>query len=95
MTMKICYAPIVDGRMEMPTEILEVLPQGIPLYMRTDPERGTVIILAKEPASSTLNQWYFDVKTEQGKDPDWWENQEDGPIPPELLSKKKIDNEDE
>jgi hypothetical protein len=46
MNMKICRAAIINGNMALPKEVLEILPQDTPLYMRTDPEKGTVIIYA-------------------------------------------------
>ena len=77
--------------MALPKEVLEVLPQDTSLYMRTDPEKGTVIIYAKDPAIFE-NQWYFDAMAEEMKDVDWRTYYDDGPIPPELLGKQKEDD---
>lgn len=49
MSMKICYSKIVNGNLAIPEEILQILPQDTPLYMRSDTESGTVIIYAKDP----------------------------------------------
>ncbi|MEN9868685.1 MAG: hypothetical protein RL748_4275 [Pseudomonadota bacterium] len=92
MNMKICYASIVNGSIVLPEEVLEVLPQDIPLYMRTDPEKGTVTICAKDPAMLP-NQQYFDAMAEKMKDVDWRTYYDDGPIPSELLGKQKDDDQ--
>lgn len=39
MAMKIVYGEIVDGRLILPPEALEILPAATKLYMVTDPER--------------------------------------------------------
>lgn len=90
MNMKICHAAIVNGSMALPKEALEVLPQDIPLYMRTDPENGTVIIYAKDPAK-LQNQQYFEAMAAEMEDVDWRTYYDDAPIPPELLGKQKED----
>lgn len=40
MNFKKCYAKIEDGRMQMPSEVLEILPQDMELFIRTDIEKG-------------------------------------------------------
>lgn len=92
MTMKICHVKIVDGKMEMPSDVLDVLPQEIELYVRTDSEKGTVIIYAKDPTTHQ-NQWFFDEMREEMMDVNWHVHYDDGPIPPELLGKQKSDEE--
>lgn len=47
--MTIAYSQILDGNMRIPDEVLEVLPQGVDLYMRIDSEKGRVVIYAKDP----------------------------------------------
>lgn len=83
MTMKICYATIQDGMLKLPEEVLEVLPQGIRLYMRTDSEKGTVIICAKDPADRPEeNKWCAAEMAAMVADENWEEYYQ--PVPEEL-----------
>jgi hypothetical protein len=58
--MKIVYGEIVDGRLILPPEALEILPTGTKLYMVTDPERGIVTVRAKDPGAPQ-NEEFLDA----------------------------------
>lgn len=93
MTMKIAYAQILNDSMHMPAEVLAVLPQGVNLYLRTDPEKGTVTIYAKDP-TDLPNKEIFDAFAELTADVNWETYTE--PVPEELLRRpRKNDNEGE
>jgi hypothetical protein len=82
--MKICRVEIIDDKVTLPQEILDILPQGQQLYARTDTEKGTVIIYANDP-TVLKNKWYFDEMAKEMENVDWREYYDDGPIPPKLL----------
>ncbi len=49
MVMKSLLAEVVDGRLVLPDEALEMLPVGMQLRVVTDSEKGTVCVYAKDP----------------------------------------------
>ena len=89
MTMKQCYATIEGGMMKLPDEVLEILPQGTRLYMRTDPEKGTVLIYAEDPTdrSKWPNQDYMAEMRDLMADENWEEYSK--PVPEELMRRPR------
>lgn len=74
MTMKQCYATITGGILKLPDEMLEILPQDIPIHIYTDSEKGTVTLFAKDPAERpSENKWYFEEMTEILGEENWEE----------------------
>ncbi len=66
-----------------------VLPQGTRLYMRTDSEKGTVIICAKDPADRPEeNKWYFEEMAEILAEENWAEYS--NPVPEALMHCKML-----
>lgn len=93
MSFKKCFAKIENGLMQMPPEVLEVLPQGMELFIRTDIEKGRITIYAKDP-TDLPNNWFFEELDALAEDEDWEKYSE--PVPPELLRRpRKTDGENE
>lgn len=93
MKFKECFAKIENGSMQMPPEVLEVLPQGMQLFIRTDIEKKRVTIYAKDP-TDLPNKWFFAELDALAEGVDWEKYSE--PVPPELLRRpRKNDGEHE
>ena len=93
MNFKKCFARIENGLMQMPPEVLEVLPQGMELFIRTDSEKGRITIYAKDPGDLP-NKWFFEELDALAEGEDWEKYSE--PVPPELLRRpRKTDGENE
>ncbi|WP_338846891.1 hypothetical protein V8J88_24380 [Massilia sp. W12] len=86
MNFKKCYAKIENGIMQMPAEVLEILPQGVQLFIRTDIEKGRITIHAKNP-TDLPNKWFFEELDAMAQDEDWETYSE--PVPPELLRRPR------
>lgn len=83
---KKCFATIVNGIMQIPPEVLEVLPQGVELMIHTDIEKGRVTIYAKDPADLP-NKWFFAELDALAEGEDWEKYSK--PVPPELLRRPR------
>ncbi len=93
MTVKIAYASIQDGQLQMPAAALEFLPQGTPLFFFIDSEKGTVTIHAKDP-NDLPNKEIWAEFTDLVADVDWRTYTE--PVPEEQLRRpRKQENSDE
>jgi hypothetical protein len=92
MTIKTAYSVIHDGQLQVPSEALSILPQGIPLYFFIDSEKGTVTIYAADPTDLPNKELRAEF-AELVADVDWRTYTE--PVPEELLRRPRKEQQGE
>lgn len=86
MTIKHCYGEIIAGKLVLPAEALEVLPEQVKLYMVVDSEWGTVTTHATDPSQPKHPELFdalADLNAELTLD------EYTAPVPEHLLKRKR------